>query len=127
VFPIYWFVLLFSGIGFLGFGAAYMLWPSRMAALTDLALPTASARADFAATYGGLQLGFGVFLLACTRVTAWVEPGLWAAAAALGGIAGVRVLAILLSGGRVRSTIYAGLGLELLGLVLNVWARGRIR
>jgi hypothetical protein len=95
-----------------------------MAAFTELALPTSTARADFAATYGGFQLGFGGFLLICSRSPAWVEPGLWAGAAALAGFAGVRTLAIVLEGGRVRPPIWLGLGIELAGLGLNVWALG---
>lgn len=117
-----WLVLLLTGVGFLGFGAAYALWPSRMAAVTELALPTATARADFAATYGGFQLGFGGFLLICARSPVWVEPGLWAGAAALAGFAGVRTLAIVLERGRVGPPIWFGLGIELAGLGLNVWA-----
>lgn len=121
------FVLLLTGVGFCGFGLAYALWPGRMASWTDLALPTATARADFMATYGGCQVGFGVFLLACAPTTAWLEPGLWAATAALAGLAGARGLGILLGHGRVRGTIWFGLGLELLGVLLNVWALGRVR
>lgn len=120
-------ILLLTGIGFLGFGAAYALWPSRMAAITELTLPTPTARTDFAATYGGFQLGFGIFLLACTRISAWVEPGLWAGTAALAGFAGVRTAGILRALGRVHSVIWLGLALEMLGLVLNVWALGKAR
>ena len=122
-----WFVLLLAALGFVGFGAAYALWPVRMAGLTDLAIPTPTARADFIATYGGFQIGFGVFLLACSRDAGWLEPGLWAATAALVGFASLRGLAILMSGGRVRRSIWFGLALELVGVALNVWALGRVR
>jgi Domain of unknown function (DUF4345) len=122
-----WLVLLLAGIGFIGFGVAYALWPVRMAALTDLALPTPTARADFTATYGGFQLGFGVFLLVCTRDAGWLEPGLWAATAAVAGFASVRGLAILSSRGRVRRSIWFGLVLELVGVVLNAWALSQVR
>jgi hypothetical protein len=119
-------VLLVTGVGFIGFGGAYAVWPQRMAAVTDVALPTPTARADFAATYGGFQLGFGVFLIACTRQAAWLEPGLWAAGAALAGLATLRGVGLLLSGGQVRRSIWFGLGLELIGVGLNAWALGRL-
>jgi Domain of unknown function (DUF4345) len=121
-----WLVLLFAGVGFLGFGLAYSLRPVQMAAFTDLALATATARADFAATYGGFQIGFGLFLLACAHHRGWLEPGLWAATAALLGLASVRALGILWSRGQVRGTIWFGLGLELVGLALNVWALAQV-
>jgi uncharacterized membrane protein len=120
-------VLLLVGAGFLGFGVAYTLWPVRMAALADLELPTRSARTDFTATYGGFQLGIGMFLLACTRHADWLAPGLWAATAALAGFASVRGLGILRSRGRVRSTIWFGLALELIGMVLSAWSLGQVR
>lgn len=113
-------VLVLTGAGFVGFGAAYALRPDRMAALTDLTLPSPTARADFVATYGGLQLGVGLFLLACARRAAWIEPGLWAVVAGLAGLASLRTLTILRHRGRVRSTIWLGLGLELLGLTLGL-------
>jgi uncharacterized membrane protein len=98
-----------------------------MAALTDLALPTPTARADFTATYGGFQVGFGVFLIACASKAEWLEPGLWAAAAALTGFATFRALTLLLSNGRVRRSIWFGLGLELIGVGLNVCALAQVR
>jgi hypothetical protein len=120
-------VLLLTGLGFCGFGLAYAFWPGRMAALTDLPLPTPSARGDFMATYGGCQVGLGLFLLACARHAAWLTPGLWAGTAVLAGLGGARGLGILLGSGRVRATIWAGLAIELTGAVLNAWALGRAR
>ena len=117
-----WLVLLVTGIGFIGFGVACALRPSRMARFTEVELPTASARTDFAATYGGFQLGFGCFLLTCTRSPAWLEPGLVAAATALAGFAGIRGLGIVASRLRVCTTIWIALGIELIGFCLNVWA-----
>jgi len=120
-------VLILLGVGFLGFGAAYTLRPDGMAALTDLTLASPTARADFVATYGGFQVGFGLFLLACAAKVAWQEPGLWASIAALGGFASFRALAIVRHRGRVRRSIWLGLGLELSGLVLGLVALGLAR
>jgi Domain of unknown function (DUF4345) len=60
-------ILWFLALGFAGFGTAYACWPAAMASLTDIALPSATARVDFMATYGGFQLGFAVFLGICQR------------------------------------------------------------
>jgi hypothetical protein len=119
-------VLLVTGLGFIGFGAACALLPRRMAALTEMDLRSASARTDFAATYGGFQLGFGCFLLTCTRSPAWLEPGLVAAAAALAGFAGIRALGIVASRIRVSTIIWVALGIELSGFALNLWALRQI-
>jgi uncharacterized membrane protein len=125
--PIPAFILALTGLGFLGFGAAAALRPSRAAAVTELSLPTPSARADFAATYGGFQVGFGLFLLVCARMRDWHEPGLWAAVAALAGFGVVRGVGILHARGRVIRAIWFGLGLEVAGVLLNLWALARVR
>lgn len=114
-------ILLLTGLGFIGFGVACVLLPRRMARFTEVELPSASARTDFAATYGGFQLGFGCFLLTCTRSPGWIEPGLVAAAAALAGFAGIRALGIVATRMRVSNTIWLALGIELAGFALNVW------
>jgi hypothetical protein len=119
-------ILQFTAVGFIGFGVAYALWPGRMAALTEVSLPTRSARTDFAATYGGFQLGFGCFLLSCARMEHWLVPGLLAGAAALAGFAGIRILGILATRGRVIAAIWVALAIELCGLGLNLWALNRI-
>lgn len=120
-------VLLLTGAGFIGFGVAYALWPVPMGGLTDVAPATPTARVDFTATYGGFQIGFGFFLIACVRATGWLTPGLLAATAALTGFAVVRGAGALLSRGRVRGTIWIGLALELAGVALNAWALTLVR
>jgi hypothetical protein len=119
-------ILLLAGVGFIGFGAAYALWPARMAGLTDLTLTSPTARADFIATYGGFQIGFGLFLLACVLETSWLVPGLWAVTFALGGFASLRALTIVRHRGGVRRSIWFGLGLELLGLAVSLWALSQL-
>ncbi len=115
-------VLWLSAAGFLGFGLAFALWPVLMASTTEITLPTPAARIDYAATYGGFQLGFGVCLATCARRAGWLEAGLWAAAAALAGFASIRLLGVALRPGPVAPAIYIGLALELSGVGLNVWA-----
>ena len=106
-------VLLVVGLGFTGFGLAYALLPLPMARLTEIPLPTSTARIDFAAQYGGIQLGLGLFLLACVRWPGWLTLGLWAATLSLCAIAFVRLLSAAAVGGRAAPVIWAGLGIEL--------------
>jgi hypothetical protein len=120
-------ILALTAIGFLGFGLAFAIRPEPMAALIEIGLPSATARADFAATYGGFELGFGAFLLLCLRRLGWTEAGLWAATLALAGFATARVLSLMVNGTSVRPVIYLGLALELTGVLLNGWALRSVR
>jgi hypothetical protein len=120
-------VVALTSFGFVGFGLAYTLWPLPMARLTDILLPTPTARIDFAATYGGLQIGFGLFLLICVRRPAWTEPGLWAAALALSGLVLVRLQSLAAVGGQATLPIWLGLALELGAALANGIVLRRLR
>ncbi len=115
-------ILWLTALGFVGFGAAFTFWTTPMAGIVEIALPTSTARVDFAATYGGFELGVGAFLIACARRRDWIEAGLWAGAATLAGFAVVRPITLLTVGGTVGVPIYLALALEVTGTALNVWA-----
>ncbi len=118
-------VLWIGAFGFLGFGMAFTLWPLPMAGMIQIPLPTPTARIDFAATYGGFELGFAAFLIACARREAWLRPGLWAMSAALAGFALVRILSLLVAAGPATTPIYIALALELAGTAAGIWALRR--
>jgi hypothetical protein len=120
-------ILWLLATGFGGFGVAYAAWPTAMAALTDIALPTSTARIDFAATYGGLQLGLATFLGLCARAgtRSRMRSGLLASACVLLGLVMVRVVG-LLSGAGGGTVIYLGLTIELIGAALALWGVNRI-
>lgn len=120
-------ILGFTGAAFIGFGIAFAFWPVPMAAVVEISLPSATAKVDLAATYGGFELGFGTFLLVALFRPAWIEAGLWAGMLALGGFAAVRLGSLVASNGPVLPAIYIALGLELLGMLLNLWALRRLR
>jgi hypothetical protein len=125
-------VLWLTALTFVGLGAASAFLPLFMAGMVEIGLPSSTARVDFAATYGGFELGFGGFLLICLR-RSWLEAGLWAGALALTGFATVRLLTLVGGQAPVRPVIYLALALEVIGVVLNAWAlkvshgvRGRV-
>lgn len=120
-------VLWVAGLMFVGFGVGFTLWPLPLARVVEIPLPTPTARIDFAATYGGFSLGFGVFLLACARRSAWFEPGLVAVAAALAGLGLVRAFGILVAAGPPRPVILIGLAVEITGVVVSVLALRHLR
>ncbi|MEP7226338.1 MAG: DUF4345 family protein [Gemmatimonadales bacterium] len=120
-------ILWLLATGFAGFGVAYAGWPAAMSALTGIALPTSTARIDFAATYGGVQLGLATFLGLCARARekSRVRSGLLASACVLLGLVIVRVVG-LLSAASAGTVIYLGLTIELIGAALALWAVLRI-
>jgi Domain of unknown function (DUF4345) len=118
-------ILWFLALGFAGFGAAYACWPAVMASLTDIALPSATARVDFMATYGGFQLGFAAFLGWCAAGGRLIRVGLLAAGWALLGFASVRSLGILLNSGAISPGLYGALALEVAGTALAFWGARR--
>lgn len=113
-------ILLFTVAAvFAAFGTAFALAPAYMAGLVDIVLPTPTARADLAATYGGLELGLAAFLFLCLRRGA-LGPGLLAGAWCLAGFAVVRGTHLVTGGG--AGLLWAVLAAEALGAALLFWA-----
>ncbi len=110
--------LLLTALGFLGFGAAYLLWPLPMARLTEIPLPSPTARIDFAATYGGVQLALGIFFLLASRRTAWTGPGLFAGAIVFAGLAAARILGLAATGIWPGGIILIALAIEIPGTII---------
>ena len=91
-------VLAVVGIGFLAV-------PVQWAAIVDIQLPTATARTDLRATYGGFDLAVGIYLWLCSRRDDWVMPGLAALGIVAAGFGGGRVLGMLVEGAAAPSMI----------------------
>jgi len=84
---------------FVAVGGGFLLVPREWAALTDISVPTAMARTDLRATYGGFSLGFGLYLAVCARRATGLRPGLVALALCAAGFALGRLLGIVAEGG----------------------------
>ena len=87
-------VLIAGAVVTLGFGVAYLVASSRMARMVGIEVPSASARADYRAIYGGAQFALGVFFALAASRPEWREPGLAALALFAAGF-GVARLASL--------------------------------
>src|SRR3990172_7863638 len=109
-------VLWLCSLLFALFGAASVLAPRFIAAAADIELPTTTARIDFAATYGGLELGVAAFLAFCAQNHERVRLGLLATAFCITGFALTRGIGIILAKGEVRPILYPVLALELSGV-----------
>jgi hypothetical protein len=112
--------LTLGALGFVAFGASLLVAPTLLA-VVDLGMPTAAARSDVRAVYGGLELGVGLFLAACARRPAWHRPGLVAQSLALGGAVAGR-LASFTADGVPNTFSFAFFALEAAGAVLALAA-----
>jgi hypothetical protein len=90
--------LMFAAVVFVGIGLGFLVVPVQWASLVEISLPTAMARTDFRATYGGFDLAMGVFLGLCAFRTEWIRPGVVALGIAAAGFGGGRLIGILVEG-----------------------------
>jgi hypothetical protein len=90
--PIY---LLVIGVIFFGFGMAYLVYPITMIELSGMQIPTATSKADTWAIYAGIQIGFGLFLLYCSRNFELFNAGLLSITFIFGGVAIGRTLGMI--------------------------------
>lgn len=91
-------ILALMGLGFAGFGFAFIFNPDEMAALARITITEPAARTDIRAMYGGLEFGVGIFLLLCAMKQAFVRVGLFAAACSLIAMATARTAGLLIDG-----------------------------
>lgn len=91
-------VLLLAGLGFLGFGAWLVIDPVGGLAAVDIAGTSAAGVVELRAFYGGMEIGLGLFLLACAARADWREAGLWLVLLGNLGIGLARVFGIWHSG-----------------------------
>lgn len=118
-------VLWLSALVFGAIGLLFVIAPVSWANVVEISLPTAMARTDLRATYGGFDLAFGVFLAICGMNSAWLRPGLLASGLVLLGFGLSRLLGIALEGEGHR-LMWTFLLLELLGGALSFYAFAKV-
>jgi hypothetical protein len=91
-------VLILAAVVFALIGLGFLIAPVAWASVVEIALPTATARTDLRATYGGFDLGVGLFFGLCARRLEWIRPGLAALGLAAAGFGGGRLLGIVAEG-----------------------------
>ena len=111
-------MLALDALVFAAFGALYWVMPVEMAAKVGISVPTTGAIVDVQGLYGGLELGFGLFLAYCARAPERTRLGLVAGTLGLGGIAVSRLVAMA-HFGMPDTSVAVLVGLDLVGAVLN--------
>jgi hypothetical protein len=117
-------ILRLSALVFAALGLSFTFMTRFMAEIVEIQLDSDLARTDFAATYGGFELGFAVFLAICSTRPEWVRPGLVASGCALAGFASVRLIGMLMSA-ELSWLMLAVLIAEALGSAASFWAAGQ--
>lgn len=111
-------LVLVNGILFIGFGLGFILAPVFFFTLfTDGQLTTPSAIIDVRATYGGLGLGLGIWLITCAKRN--IRLGLVGSLIVLAAIVIGRITGIALSG-HANTFMYVFLAAEL-AFFLATW------
>jgi hypothetical protein len=113
-------VLWIGGLGFLGFGLAFLIAPLDTMALAGIELHGTLAAIELRAFYGGLEIGLGLLLIAAALRGDQHRPGLLLCMASYGGIGLARALGIALAGSATPFlwlALAVELGLALLALI----------
>jgi len=109
-----------NGVLFVGFGLGFIVAPGFFTGLfTGGVLSTPSAAIDMRATYGGLGLGIGIWLLLCAKEN--VRVGLLGSLFVLASIILGRIVGLVVDGSPT-GYMYIFLGAEVLFLLLVIYA-----
>jgi hypothetical protein len=111
--------LLLQGTAFFSLGVWFLIDPMIMASAIELVPQSQAGFAELRATYGGLEVALGLFLLATSFRASWSEIGLWLLLSCYGGITAGRIVGILLD--QPEDTfILQLLGFEATSLLLTI-------
>lgn len=92
-----WLVVL-AGLGFLGYGVAFLIAPEATLAGAGLQLTGIGGNVELRAFYGGLELGLGLWLIFAGLNDKLLRSALWLTLASNGGIGCSRLLGLALGG-----------------------------
>jgi hypothetical protein len=113
-------VLWLGGLGFLGFGVAFLVAPLSSFAMAGLQLQGAVAATELMAFYGGLEIALGGLIVACALRPARRSDGLLLMLATYAGIGMARTAGMLATGADspfLRVALALELGLALLAAI----------
>jgi hypothetical protein len=119
-------ILALNSLGFTAYGLLFLLWPEGMATYVGLLARTPTAITDVRTTHGGLALSIATLLGFCAISIGGTAFGLLAATCICAGLAGGRLLAMLLAGGGDAVT-WLLFSLPLCGLLLDTHALRRLK
>jgi hypothetical protein len=101
------------------FGLIYLFFPQSMTDPTGFGALGPSATTDVRATYGGLQIGLGLFLLWAAAQEARVRLALVLQVLTIGAVASSRALGIVLDG-EASGVLVGALAFEILLTIVSI-------
>ena len=113
-----------SGLGFFGFGLAFLAAPLRAMAAVGIALEGPVAATELRAFYGGLGVALGALIVAAALVPGRLRDGLLLTLASYGAIGATRLVTMLATGTDapfLRYTVLVELGIAVCAAAL-LWA-----
>lgn len=121
-------LVVLAGLGFLGYGVAFLIAPEATLAGAGMQLTGSGSGVELRAFYGGLELGLGLWLIFAGLNDKLLRPGLWLTMASNGGIGCSRLLGLALGGAWTPFFGYAlpwELGFAALGAGALLFSRPR--
>jgi len=112
--------LILMGLMSVIFGVIYLIWPLSMTDPMGFGPLAPSALTDVRATYGGFQIGMGIFMLLCLRPDR-LRLGMLLALISVGAIAGCRAVGLVVDGAFtdvLKGTIGFEITLTVVSLIL---------
>ena len=107
--------------GFILAGVSYLFAPALLAGLAEITVDTGASRTDVRATYGGFQIGAGLFMWWCASVPQRTTVALMSLGILTGGVGACRLIGLLLDGGLLYFNL-VGLAFEIPVAALALWS-----
>jgi hypothetical protein len=107
------------------FGLVSLLWPASMADPAGFGPLAPSAATDVRATYGGLQLGLGLYLLWASADVSRLRGALVLLVATVGCVGASRALGMLADGSANGFHLF-GISVEITMTLLSAWVLRRL-
>lgn len=112
--------LFLMGLMSVVFGVGYLIKPDVFTGPMEFGTLAPSALTDVRATYGGFQIGMGLFMFWCARHDSRVYTGMLLTLLSVAGIAACRALGMFVLDGSPNDTLKSTLALEVTLTVITI-------
>jgi hypothetical protein len=112
-------IIILNAIIFCLFGIKWLIDPIGMSLPLGINLTNPDAITDAQAVYGGLELGFGIFLIYCTIKEQLRFAGILAATLTLMGLGFSRLIGIITVSGTITKVTTELLVTDFFGIIVN--------
>lgn len=111
--------LILMGLMSVVFGVMYLVSPATFTDPMGFGILAPSALTDIRATYGGFQIGMGLFMFWCCMGTGRLYTGMFFALISVAAIAASRAIGLLIDGDYLQVLVFT-LGFEVVLTVISL-------